>query len=85
MNKLERLQEIAANPDVLMFPSRHMKDYGDVMKALSGLLKVCDEYVEAETFRLNESGGWYSDSETYEEWLSRNHKRAKEKLEMMLG
>ena len=76
MSKLERLQEIAANPDVRMFPSRHMKDYGDVMKALPGLLRVCDAYIEAEAELsfLKESGDW--------EW---HRERAEGNLEEMLG
>ncbi len=79
MSKLERLRE-ALHIAELMHDNVVIDE-----EELRGLLKVCDEYIEAETFRLNESGRWYSDSETYEEWLSRNHKRAKEKLEELLG
>lgn len=45
--KLDRLKEIAVDDGVLRFPSRHMAEYGEVMKALPGLLRVCDAYIEA--------------------------------------
>ena len=44
--KLDRLKEIAVDDDVLRFPSRHLPEYGEVMKALPGLLRVCDAYRE---------------------------------------
>ena len=44
--KLDRLKEIAADDDVLKFPSRHAAEYGRVMKALPGLLRVCDAFLE---------------------------------------
>ena len=45
--ELDRLKEIAVDDDVLRFPSRHLPEYGEVMKALPGLLRVCDAYVES--------------------------------------
>jgi hypothetical protein len=80
MNKLEHLQEIASNPDVRMFPSRHMEKYGEVMKALPGLLKVCDVYIEL-SIAYNEVAahnfGLMTDRNELEKW-------AKEKVEAML-
>ena len=81
--ELDRLKEIAVDDDVLRFPSRHLPEYGEVMKALPGLLRVCDAFIEAETFRLNESGVWYPD-EPYDVWRSGNREKAEKKLEELL-
>ena len=66
-------------------PSTDLAEYiEEVQKALPGLLRVCDAFIEAETFRLNESGVWYPD-EQYDVWRSGNREKAEKKLEELLG
>ena len=76
MSELERLRELAANEDVLRFPSRHLAEYGGVMRALPGLLTICDAYIEAEAELLFAANG--GDLEYCRE-------QAGKKLEELLG
>ena len=62
----------------------HFELVDGFVAALPGLLRVCDAFIEAETFRLNESGVWYPD-EPYDVWRSGNREKAEKKLEELLG
>ena len=73
------LQEIAANEDVLKFPSRHLAEYGEVMRALPGLLRVCKAY---QKLLIHES--WPDQDTTYEQEVA-IRKNAENKLEELLG
>ena len=73
--KLDRLKEIAADDDVLRFPSQHLPEYGEVMKALPGLLRVCHAHMSL-LIAMRQWEGF-----TYD----RAYEQAEKKLEELLG